>query len=324
RYLSPEALEAVAAHLRVPKSEVWGVASHYPELRLALPGTRVVRVCTGVSCKLRGGGELLAACERRLGLRAGQTTADGAVTLEAMDCAFACAVAPVVEIDHACHGRVTPRALDALLAARPAAHAAAATPSVAPPPRPTAGSPVARFATLRREAERRRTGARLAVGLGTCGRAVGARETFEALRLEVKRRGLADPADIADAIRHGTYATLVNALEDARPERVIEEVRAAGLAGRGGAYFRTAVKWAACREAKGAPKYLIVNGEEGEPGIFKDRHLMEGDPHRLLEATLLAAYAAGATRAILYIHGEAELSAERLRVAVAQAGEWGL
>src|SRR5881628_2896707 len=182
RYLSPEALEAVAAHLRVPKSEVWGVASHYPELRLAPPGTRVVRVCTGVSCKLRGGSELLAASERRLGIRAGRTTADGAVTLEAMDCAFACAVAPVVEIDHAYHGRVTPRALDALLAARPAAHAAAATPGVAPSPRPTTGSPAARFAALRREAERRRTGARLAVGLGTCGRAVGARETFEALR----------------------------------------------------------------------------------------------------------------------------------------------
>src|SRR5216117_4327267 len=98
-WLSPETLAAVAAHLRVPRSEVWGVASHYPELRLAKPGRRVVRVCTGVSCKLRAGGELLAACERRLGLRAGQTTADGAVTLEAMDCAFACAVAPVVEIE---------------------------------------------------------------------------------------------------------------------------------------------------------------------------------------------------------------------------------
>src|SRR5438552_10622052 len=73
-----------------------------------------------------------------------------------------------------------------------------------------------------------------------------------------------------------------------------------------------------------APKYRVVNGEEGYPGIFKDRHLMEGDPHRLLEATLLAAYAAGAPRAIRYIHGEADLSAERLRVAVAQAGEWGL
>src|SRR5947208_1027707 len=140
----------------------------------------------------------------------------------------------------------------------------------------------------------------------------------------LERCGLADPGDIADAIRHGTYATLVHAIEGARPETVIEEVRAAGLAGRGGAYLTTAVKWAACRAATGAPKYLVVNGEEGEPGIFKDRHLMEGDPHRLLEAVLLAAYASGASRAILYVHGEAELSAERLRVAVGQAREWGL
>src|SRR2546427_6175295 len=93
-------------------------------------------------------------------------------------------------------------------------------------------------------------------------------------RMLLERCGLADPGDIADAIRHGTYATLVLALEDARPETVIEEVRAAGLAGRGGAYFPTAVKWAAGRAATGAPKYLVVNGEEGEPGIFKDRHLM--------------------------------------------------
>jgi len=72
------------------------------------------------------------------------------------------------------------------------------------------------------------------------------------------------------------------------------------------------------------PKYLVVNAEEGEPGIFKDRHLMEGDPHRVLEAVLLAAFAAGAGRAILYVHGEAELSAERLSVALEQAGAWGL
>src|SRR5439155_22054032 len=144
RYLSSDSLDAVAAHLRVPKSEVWGVASHYPELRLAAPGRRVVRVCTGVSCTLRGGGELLAAGERSLGVRAGRTTADGAVTLEVMDCAFACAVAPVVEIDHAYRGRVAPGALDALLAAHGSSQAAA-TPSVAPPARPTAGSPAARF-----------------------------------------------------------------------------------------------------------------------------------------------------------------------------------
>jgi NADH:ubiquinone oxidoreductase subunit F (NADH-binding) len=84
------------------------------------------------------------------------------------------------------------------------------------------------------------------------------------------------------------------------------------------------VKWAACRAAAGSPKFLVVNGEEGEPGIFKDRHLMEGDPHHLLEAVLIAAYAIGATRAILYIHGEAELSAERVAAAVEQARQWGL
>ena len=396
RWLPAEALEAVAAHLRVPASEVWGVASHYPELRLARPGRRIVRVCTGLSCRARGARDLLVECAHRLGIRAGETTPDGGVTLEEMDCAFACAVAPVVEVDHEPRGRVSPGDLEALLTAS-AAHRALPAATIAPPAeRALSGPPPTRFAALGREAERRRTGARLALGAGTCGLAVGARETLEALRLEVQRRslpftvvavgcngmcwaqpavtvvregqaprvagpvaagdvprlldalaagrlseagpdylgrqqrallercGATDPADIADAIRHGTYATLARVLAEGKPERVIAEVRASGLAGRGGAYFQAAVKWAACRAAAGTPKYLVVNGEEGEPGIFKDRHLMEGDPHRLLEATLLAAYAAGASRAIVYVHGEAELSAARVAAAAAQARDWGL
>jgi len=104
----------------------------------------------------------------------------------------------------------------------------------------------------------------------------------------------------------------------------VAPVKAAGLQGRGGAYFPAAVKWEGCRAARGEPKYVVVNGEEGEPGIFKDRHLMEADPHRLLEGVLLAAYAAGASRGILYIHGEADLSAERCAAAVAQARAAGL
>jgi NADH-quinone oxidoreductase subunit F len=137
------------------------------------------------------------------------------------------------------------------------------------------------------------------------------------------RCGITDPGDIADAIRRGSYAALAAALAD-RPERVIEEVMAAGLRGRGGAYFQAALKWEGARRAAGEPRYLIVNAEEGEPGIFKDRHLMEGDPHRLLEGALLAAYAAGASRIIIYIHGEAHLSAARVATAVAQARDWGL
>jgi NADH-quinone oxidoreductase subunit F len=399
-WLSPAALERVASHLRVPTSEVWGVATHYPELRLVPPGRRIVRVCLGVACLARGGRDVLAACERRLGIRAGQTTPDGAVTLEELDCAFACGSAPVVAVDHGYRGRVTPRDAESLLAGAVPPRVTAPTGHGGPPGSVLAvGSPGARFVALKREAERRRTGARLAVGLGTCGLAVGAAETFEALQAETERRGLpfrvvaagcngmcwaqpvvevlrdgrprittggvtpaavprllnalagggaeseiavgeafmapqrrvllercgmADPYDIADALRHGAYVAFARALDDGRPEAVIEEVRAAGLAGRGGAYFQTAVKWAACRAAAGSPKFLVVNGEEGEPGIFKDRHLMEGDPHRLLEAVLLAAFAAGAARAILYVHGEAELSAQRLAAALEQARAWGL
>jgi NADH-quinone oxidoreductase subunit F len=398
QWLSPEALDAVAAHLRVPASEVWGVATHYPEFRLARPGRRLVRVCVGVTCAALGAAGVLAECERRLGVRAGQTSADDAVTLEELDCAFACAVGPVIEVDHVRRGRVTVDDLDTVLTS-PLPSAPVVDTPVAPPAIRAVDRPAARFALLRREAERRRTGRRLAVGVGSCTLAVGAAETYEALREEVGRRGrqfsvvaagcnglcwaapavevlrdgmprltiadvrgpvmpaflnalganapvaqaettaqtlvmqhrillercgMADPNDIADAIRHGTYGAFAHALEADDPRHVIEEVRAAALAGRGGAYFPTAIKWQACRDAAGQPKFLIVNGEEGEPGIFKDRHLMEGDPHRLLEGMLLAAYAIGASRAILYIHGEADLAAARLARAFTHAREWGL
>src|ERR671924_861038 len=154
-WLSDDTLAAVAAHLRVPKSEVWGVASHYPEFRMAKPGRRIVRVCTGVACLARGGRELLERCERRLRIRAGETTDDGGVTLEAMDCAFACSVAPVIEADHTYRGRVTGAALAALLETSPAPHVSPPLTGRGGPPatRPATGSPGARFTLLRREAE---------------------------------------------------------------------------------------------------------------------------------------------------------------------------
>ncbi|HAM54486.1 MAG TPA: hypothetical protein DCQ64_03405, partial [Candidatus Rokubacteria bacterium] len=99
RWLSPDALVAVAGHLRVPRSEVYGVATHYPELRMTEPGRRIVRVCVGVSCRALGSLDVLAALERRLAVAADGTTADGEFTLERLDCGFCCAMAPVVEVD---------------------------------------------------------------------------------------------------------------------------------------------------------------------------------------------------------------------------------
>ena len=107
-HLPEAALAQVAAHLRVPLSEVWGVATGYPELRLAPRGHHHARVCTGVSCALLGGAELLAEAARRHGVAVGDTGADRALTLESADCFFECSMAPMIEVDGAYHGRVAP------------------------------------------------------------------------------------------------------------------------------------------------------------------------------------------------------------------------
>ena len=141
-------------------------------------------------------------------------------------------------------------------------------------------------------------------------------------RRVLRNCGVIDPQSLDEALAAGAYTGLERALSMG-PEEVGGLVRAAGLRGRGGAYFPTAVKWESARAHPG-PRYLVVNAEEGEPGVFKDRHLMEGDPHALVEGTLIAAYAAGAAHAVIYINGQAELSARRVEQAVHDARRAGL
>jgi NADH:ubiquinone oxidoreductase subunit F (NADH-binding)/NADH:ubiquinone oxidoreductase subunit E len=422
RWISPEALAVVGEHLRVPVSEVYGVATHYPEFRLAPPGRRVARVCVGVSCRVQGSLDLLGALERRLGVRADGTTADGEWTLERLDCAFNCSMAPLAEVDGRHLGRLPSDDIERVLGApvpverspeargeyepRPPVIAFPSpppTPLPAGDPGPAIGQtvdPARWFGALERAARALASPGeiRLAVGLGSCGLSVGAASTLAALAAEVGLRGLrarvvaagcsglcwaaptvtvlrpgaapetaahvgpddvgalldeiekggrvessevtaflagqrrvltdrcgvVDPGDIGDAIHRGGYAAFAAALAAGDPASVIETVKAASLQGRGGAYFPAAVKWEGARRAAGERKYLIVNAEEGEPGIFKDRHLLEGDPHRLLEGALLAAYAAGASHVYLYVHGEANLAARRLERALDGARRWGL
>ena len=142
-------------------------------------------------------------------------------------------------------------------------------------------------------------------------------------RVALDNAGAISSTDIGEYVTHGGFAGLARALEMSA-EAVIEEVKASGLRGRGGAYFPAAVKWEGARRVDKSPKYLVVNAEEGEPGIFKDRHLMEGVPYRILEGMTIAAYATGVDKAFLYINAEAELSAQRMRNAVDQAVGSGL
>ena len=142
-------------------------------------------------------------------------------------------------------------------------------------------------------------------------------------RVAMDMCGELDSADLDDYVLSGGYSGLARALT-LTPEQVIEEVKASGLRGRGGAYFPAAVKWEGARAVDKPYRYLVVNSEEGEPGIFKDRHLMEGVPHRIIEGAIIAAYASGIHQAYIYINAEANLSAGRMQKAIEDASQKGL
>ncbi len=144
------------------------------------------------------------------------------------------------------------------------------------------------------------------------------------LRRVSRNLGRIDPDSLEDALRFGGYQALARALGAMSPEEVIAEVTRSGLRGRGGAGYPTGRKWAITRAGGQAPKYLVMNGDEGDPGAYMDRSLMEGDPHALIEGMLIGGYAMGAERGILYVRAEYPLAQQRLRTALSQARQAGL
>lgn len=136
--------------------------------------------------------------------------------------------------------------------------------------------------------------------------------------------GRVDPRRIQDYISHDGYLGLGKVLRDMGPEQVIEEVERSGLRGRGGAGFPTGMKWRLTRQSKGEQKYLICNADEGDPGAFMDRAVLEGNPHSVIEGMLIAAYAIGAQEGYVYVRAEYPIAVEHVRIAVQQAEELGL
>jgi len=144
------------------------------------------------------------------------------------------------------------------------------------------------------------------------------------LRLILAKNGLMDPMSIDDYLLHGGYVGLVKALTQMDPDQVVREVKSSGLRGRGGGGFLAGRKWEICRGAKGERKYVICNADEGDPGAFMDRSVLEGNPHSVLEGMVIGAYAVGAYHGYVYVRHEYPLAVKTLKTALNQAREMGL
>ena len=142
-------------------------------------------------------------------------------------------------------------------------------------------------------------------------------------RIVLKDCGKINSEEIDDYIEVDGYKALTKALTEMRPDDVIEEVKRSGLRGRGGAGFPTGLKWQFCRDAEGDQKYLICNADEGDPGAFMDRSILEATPHSVIEGMVIAGYAFGANTGYIYVRTEYPLAIHRLRIAVDQAKERG-
>jgi NADH:ubiquinone oxidoreductase subunit F (NADH-binding) len=143
-------------------------------------------------------------------------------------------------------------------------------------------------------------------------------------RIALRNCGYIDPENIAEYVAKGGYFSLAQVLNGNNPGKVISQIKKSKLRGRGGAGFLTGVKWEVCREAGGEEKYLICNADEGDPGAYMDRSILEGDPHTIIEGMLIGGFAVGARKGFIYVRAEYPLAIERLECALKQARAEGL
>ena len=144
------------------------------------------------------------------------------------------------------------------------------------------------------------------------------------VKIATGRCGYIDPEDIEEYLANDGYKAIEKCLKDLSPEEVIEEMKVSGLRGRGGAGFPTWFKWNAAYQQNETPKYMVCNADEGDPGAFMDRSILEGDPHNLIEGMMIGAYAIGAEEGIIYVRAEYPLAIKRLEKAMEQARRKGL
>ncbi|MDU0300875.1 NAD(P)H-dependent oxidoreductase subunit E [Streptomyces sp. PAL114] len=293
-WISEGALDYLCRRLTVPPAEAYGVATFYAMFSVRPRPATVLHVCTDLACAAAGAPKLCDAVEDRLGPRSG-------VAVERSPCLGLCERAPAALVLRAGE--------DA--SAVPDGGAPGAGPRATAVCAPATPDTVVRAALAPENAPQEPPAVTAVPQAGGPG------------LLLLRRVGTVDPADLDDYRAHGGYTALRRAFA-LGPAGVIREVTDSGLLGRGGAAFPTGRKWQATASQPDHPHHLVCNADESEPGTFKDRVLMEGDPYALVEAMTIAAYATGARRGHLYLRGEYPRALERMEHAIAQARARGL
>lgn len=267
-YLSPEALEEVATLLEMRPTDVWEVASFYTMFHFRPMGRCHIEVCHNLSCSLLGAESLLDHVKERLQIREGETTPDGRFSLGRAECLAACDAAPMVQINGYHYGPLDRSQLEQLLVTIE---------------RGEFPKEYKYQATAAPPSNRERTSE------------------------EILHRNLRDSSydgSIEAYLARGGYQATAKVLREHRPPEIVEMVKRSGLRGRGGAGFPAGVKWGFIPQDRGVPKYILCNADEGEPGTFKDRQLLERDPHQVIEGIIISSFAIGGETSYIYLRGE--------------------
>ncbi len=295
-YCPVEAQNELAEMLAIDPAEVGGVVTFYNMFHEEPKGDYHIEVCTNVPCMLRGANRCMHHLEERLGIHHGEKTAEGKFALDHMECLGSCGTAPMAAVTELKTGQIryfeqldsdakVDQFVDLLVSGKA-------------------------FATLERwtpDGDPNNEG--VTAGPYTHG---GMEPRFLLARVDTP-----DSQKIETFEADGGYAAAKRVLTEMKPEEVLEQVKASGIRGRGGAGFPTGTKWGFLAPA--FPRYLVINADESEPGTFKDRMIMEYDPHQLIEGIILSAFAIQADLAFIYIRGEYYFAYTRLVAAIKEA-----
>lgn len=276
--LSKGDIEEVAKLVGVTDAKAFGVATFYTMYNVKEKiGKYHLQVDTNIPATLAGAKKILAYIEKKLGIKAGQTTADGLFTLHEVECLASCGTCPVIQVNDTYYENLTVKKVDLLIESL-------------------------------KKGEMPDNKARSNWG--------------SACNVLLKNRGVKNAEKLSVYKRKGGYKALEKAMTMA-PEAIVAEVKESGLKGRGGAGFPTGTKWGFLPKNNTKPVYLICNADEGEPGTYKDRQIMEYDPHLLIEGMAIAARALGSKLGFIYIRGEFDWIADILDTAIEEAKKGG-